>query len=118
MPETVRQSRPTGVEQPQPVAEAHGVTLDDLAAEHGLPLHDLRKVLEHSLDPRPRVELERSRLPSPGRKSGSGVSGPAAALRLKRVTNNTLPIGMSGRCGQRVVRPEDRLRQPMAMPAR
>ncbi len=39
------------------VAEAHGVTLDDLAAEYGLPLHDLRKVLEHSLDPRPRVEL-------------------------------------------------------------
>jgi Zn-dependent peptidase ImmA (M78 family)/transcriptional regulator with XRE-family HTH domain len=39
------------------VAAAHGVTLDALAAEHGLPLHDLRKVLQHSLDPRPRVEL-------------------------------------------------------------
>jgi len=39
------------------VAAAHGVTLDALAGEHGLPLHDLRRMLEHSLDPRPRVEL-------------------------------------------------------------
>lgn len=39
------------------VAEAHGITLADLATAHGLPLHDLRKVLEQSFDPRPRVEL-------------------------------------------------------------
>lgn len=39
------------------IARNHGVTLEALAAEHGLPLTDLRKVLERSLDPRPRVEL-------------------------------------------------------------
>ena len=39
------------------VAAAHGVTLADLAAEHGLPLNDLRKILQQSTDPRPRVEL-------------------------------------------------------------
>jgi Zn-dependent peptidase ImmA (M78 family)/transcriptional regulator with XRE-family HTH domain len=39
------------------VAATHGVTLDNLAAEHGLPLHDLRIVLQHAIDPRPRVEL-------------------------------------------------------------
>jgi len=39
------------------LATAHGVTLDDLTAEHGLPLHDLRKILQDAVDPRPRVEL-------------------------------------------------------------
>lgn len=39
------------------VAAAHGVTLEDLVAVHGLPLHDVRKILQHSMDPRPKVEL-------------------------------------------------------------
>ncbi len=39
------------------VAETHGVTLEELAGEHGLPLRDLRMVLQHAVDPRPRVEL-------------------------------------------------------------
>jgi Zn-dependent peptidase ImmA (M78 family)/transcriptional regulator with XRE-family HTH domain len=39
------------------VAQQHGVTLDDLAAERGLPVRDLRSILLPSLDPRPRVEF-------------------------------------------------------------
>lgn len=39
------------------VAQAHGFTLDHLAAEHGLPVRDLRSILLPSLDPRPRVDL-------------------------------------------------------------
>jgi len=39
------------------VAQAHGVSLEDLAAERGLPVHELRSILLPSLDPRPRVDI-------------------------------------------------------------
>ncbi len=39
------------------VAEDNGVTLDKLAEQHGLPIHDLRSILRPSLDPRPRVRI-------------------------------------------------------------
>jgi Zn-dependent peptidase ImmA (M78 family) len=49
--------RPVLLPRALEVAAAHGVTLEALAAENGLPLHDVRKILQHFLDPRPTVEL-------------------------------------------------------------
>jgi len=49
--------RPVLLARALEVAAAHGVSLEDLVAEHGLPLHDVRKVLQHIVDPRPKVEL-------------------------------------------------------------
>lgn len=39
------------------VAEGNGITLDELASQHGLPIKDLRDILKPSLDPRPRVRI-------------------------------------------------------------
>lgn len=49
--------RPMLLSKALEVAAAHGVTLDDLAAEYGLPINELRRVLGASMDPRPRVNL-------------------------------------------------------------
>lgn len=38
-------------------AESNGISLDDLAKQHGLPSKDLRDILKPSLDPRPRVQI-------------------------------------------------------------
>lgn len=49
--------RPVLLPKALEVAAAHGVTLEALAAENGLPLRDVHRLLQYSVDPRPRVEL-------------------------------------------------------------
>jgi Zn-dependent peptidase ImmA (M78 family)/transcriptional regulator with XRE-family HTH domain len=47
--------KPTLLARAVEVAEQHGVPLEDLAAENGLPIRDLKTILQPSVDPRPRV---------------------------------------------------------------
>lgn len=49
--------RPVLLAKALQVAEENGMTLDDLAEQHGLPVHDLRTILRPSLAPRPRVQI-------------------------------------------------------------